>query len=812
MKLSQRIGTKVWVFLAFFVCLTCGIFLYTGCSSTSKPEGNNNNTVTPSGCNSDAECRGDRICENKICVTSKRKSTVVGGQQDLNSTYSGVVQVGAGCSGTLIDKRRVLTAGHCVCQTFSPTPAKPGVPSRMDATNCQDSVQVTLIRDASKHTLRGKVKVHPRFFMDLDAQEYVQDSGADIALVILEKAAPDIYTPIPSTVQAPAKGAGVTLVGFGLDGCKDGANSGVRRFGSNTLDEVQDDLLIISKTSENEAVTWKGDSGGALLAQMNGQQVVAGVTSLGVCGRKASYTNVATYASWIAEHQACEQARCGTECVNLKNSNKHCGRCHNPCSSGQKCQNGMCKSGTVSCGASEVDCGGVCRRINSDNEHCGRCYNRCASGQSCQSGVCKLSTVTCPTGEKDCGGFCRNTSKDNNHCGQCNNRCPSGQFCENSQCRCPGGQNYCNNRCLNISSDVNNCGSCGRKCSSNEYCSSGTCKPKSTPCAASETRCSGVCRNTSQDNNHCGRCNNPCPSAQSCRNGRCECPSGQDYCSPRCVSLNNDNSHCGRCNNRCASGQNCQNGRCQCSSGQSYCGNQCVYTTNNSSHCGRCNNRCSSGQYCQNGRCQCSSGKKYCGGGCRECCSSSDCGSGKTCSNYRCVNATPRVTGMSCTNYGKGQSASCTLTGVNFSKASSAWVSCLQISSQSRQSDNSWKLYGKWVCNCSTANRLEANVTGSSGNYTSSRSLSGSCSPQVYSVTPTTAYLNRETMFTVRGVNLPSSLAAWIDSCAGLRYGSRQSTSAIFYCKPSYSRGSKKGVIKDRSGGTLLKTFYITVK
>jgi|GEM_PF-1353497 len=530
----------------------------------------------------------------------------------------------------------------------------------------------------------------------------------------------------------------------------------------------------------------------------------------GQCNRQCASNEDCINGSCRAKSTPCtgSEVRCPSgKCVDTSNDNDNCGSCGRKCSPSEYCSNSVCKSKSTPCRGAEIKCGGVCRDINSDNSHCGRCHNQCPSGQSCQNGRCQ-----CSSGQSYCNNQCINTSNNNAHCGQCQKQCPSGQNCSNGTCSCPSGQKYCSNRCLSTSSDVNNCGSCGRKCSSNEYCSSGVCKSKSVPCQGAEVKCNNVCRNTSNDSNHCGRCHNQCPSGQSCQSGQCKCSSGQSYCGSQCTNTSNNNNHCGRCNNQCPSGQSCQNGQCQCSSGQSYCSNQCVNTTNNSSHCGRCNNRCSSGQYCQNGRCQCSSGKKYCGGGCRECCSSSDCGSGKTCSNYRCVNATPRVTGMSCTSYGKGQSASCTLTGVNFSKASSAWVSCLQISSQSRQSDNSWKLYGKWVCNCSTANRLEANVTGSSGNYTSSRSLSGSCSPQVYSVTPTTAYLNRETMFTVRGVNLPSSLAAWIDSCAGLRYGSRQSTRAIFYCKPSYSRGSKKGVIKTQSGGTLLKTFYIQIR
>lgn len=87
-----------------------------------------------------------------------------------------------------------------------------------------------------------------------------------------------------------------------------------------------------------------------------------------------------------------------------------------------------------------------------------------------------------------------------------------------------------------------------------------------------------------------------------------------------------------------------------------------------------------------------------------------------------------------------------------------------------------------------------------------------SCTPVVTSVSPTTAWLNTSTTFTVGGSCLPSSLAAWVDQCANLSMLSVSSTSAKFKCTPSYSIGTKSGVIKNQSGGTTLKSFTVTVK
>jgi len=84
---------------------------------------------------------------------------------------------------------------------------------------------------------------------------------------------------------------------------------------------------------------------------------------------------------------------------------------------------------------------------------------------------------------------------------------------------------------------------------------------------------------------------------------------------------------------------------------------------------------------------------------------------------------------------------------------------------------------------------------------------------KVTSVSPLTVNYGQKTTFTVTGSNLPSTLAFWIDSCQSVTLLSGgNSTSRSFTCTPSYSRGVKTGVVRDKTGGTTLHSFNVTVR
>ena len=82
--------------------------------------------------------------------------------------------------------------------------------------------------------------------------------------------------------------------------------------------------------------------------------------------------------------------------------------------------------------------------------------------------------------------------------------------------------------------------------------------------------------------------------------------------------------------------------------------------------------------------------------------------------------------------------------------------------------------------------------------------------PFISSITPTTAILNENTVFTVNGSSLPSTLAMWIPDCGNMQSLGGSSTSMQFSCTP-WVTGVQSGLVKDESGGTLLMNFDVTV-
>jgi Leucine-rich repeat (LRR) protein len=81
----------------------------------------------------------------------------------------------------------------------------------------------------------------------------------------------------------------------------------------------------------------------------------------------------------------------------------------------------------------------------------------------------------------------------------------------------------------------------------------------------------------------------------------------------------------------------------------------------------------------------------------------------------------------------------------------------------------------------------------------------------VTAVSPTTAVLNQSTIFTITGRNLPDSTAFWIGECDQLTALGGTPTQRQFQCLPRWTTGVKDGVVKDKSGGTVLKAFTVNV-
>jgi hypothetical protein len=72
-------------------------------------------------------------------------------------------------------------------------------------------------------------------------------------------------------------------------------------------------------------------------------------------------------------------------------------------SAGDACGNAMCG---FTCDGSYTNCAGSCTDLTTDHGNCGRCGNPCATGQQCVNGGCQCNATSCASGCCGVGGEC----------------------------------------------------------------------------------------------------------------------------------------------------------------------------------------------------------------------------------------------------------------------------------------------------------------------------------------------------------------------------------------------------------------------
>ncbi len=193
---------------------------------------------------------------------------------------------GALCTTTLIAPRVLVTAAHCVATATVGEGAefKALIGSDLnDANNRPRVVNVTAVR------------------WDEAFNEKAPQEGHDIGIAILEEAITDI-TPMPINLEPLADsltGADIHLVGYGLNDGFGQKGAGVKREAMVKLNSFDPTLLQTGNFFGKTICS--GDSGGPVLAQVNGVETLIGVNSFGIafCIGPANSTRVDAYRVFI---------------------------------------------------------------------------------------------------------------------------------------------------------------------------------------------------------------------------------------------------------------------------------------------------------------------------------------------------------------------------------------------------------------------------------------------------------------------------------------------------------------------------------
>jgi MYXO-CTERM domain-containing protein len=208
----------------------------------------------------------------------EQRLPIVNGTLDTAHPAIGVLHSGnaAACTATLVGKRTVVTAAHCVTNDSAPY---------------QQLAPVNFYVGGLNGTKYSAVAVafHPG---------YAGGNQSDIAVVRLGVDVQGVQ-PIPVATSAPTLGEAILLVGYGQP-TPDGI-FGVKRKAPNIIAKLSSTLVTyLYNGNPATGITCKGDSGSPVLAVRGGVETLIAVHSTGDCGSVGNGMRVDAFYNWVA--------------------------------------------------------------------------------------------------------------------------------------------------------------------------------------------------------------------------------------------------------------------------------------------------------------------------------------------------------------------------------------------------------------------------------------------------------------------------------------------------------------------------------